>query len=62
MSKSLAVIAGAVGILAITTGSALAGSGCGGYSHGTESASVETQTASTGTTLQQTAKPEKTAN
>ena len=40
----------------------LAGSGCGGYSHGTESASVETQTASTGTTLQQTAKPEKTAN
>ena len=60
MSKSLAVFAAAFGIVAITAGSALAGSGCG-YSHTTQSVSLETQTASTGGTEAQTPKPEATS-
>ena len=62
MSKSLAMIALAVGLVAFTTGSALAGGGCGGATHA-QSVSLETQTASTGsTTLPQTPKPETKAN
>lgn len=46
MSKSLAVFAMALGVIAISAGSAFAG--CG--SHTTQSVSLETQTASTGPT------------
>ncbi len=62
MSKSLVMIAFAFGILAIATGSAQAEGGCSGYSHGSQSVSLETQTASTGAPLQQTPKPETKAN
>ncbi len=48
MSKSLAVFAMALGIIAISAGSAFAEGGCGSY--GTQSVSLETQTASTGST------------
>ena len=48
MSKSLAVFAMALGVIAISAGSAFAGSVCGSY--GTQSVSLETQTASTGST------------
>ena len=61
MSKSLAMIALAFGVLAISAGSAFADSGCG-YSHGTQSVSVETQTASTDATVPYTPKPEGTSN
>jgi hypothetical protein len=46
VSKSLTVFAMALGIVAFTAGSAFAEGGCGSY--GTQSVSVETQTASTG--------------
>ena len=60
MSKSLAMIALAVGLVAITAGSALAD--CSGM-HTAQSVSLETQTASTGSgTLQQTPKTETKAN
>ena len=48
MYKSLAVFAVALGVIAISTGSAFAAGGCGSY--GTQSVSVETQTASRGST------------
>ena len=48
MFKSLAVFAVALGVIAISAGSAFAEGGCGSY--GTQSVSVETQTASTGST------------
>ncbi len=50
MHKSLAVFAVALGVIAISAGSAFAG--CG--SHATQSVSLETQTASTGSTGEQT--------
>ncbi len=63
MSKSLATIAFAFGILVIASGSAQAGGGCGGISHEAQSASLETLTASTGTpSLPQTPKPETKTN
>ncbi len=55
MSKSLAVFAMALGIVAFTAGSAFAGGGCGSY--GTQSVSVETQTASTGSSGGETPMP-----
>lgn len=62
MSKSLTMIALAVGFVTLTAGSALAAGGCSGATH-TQSVSLETQTASTGdATLQQTPKPETKAN
>lgn len=65
MSKTLAVIAAAIGVVAISTGSALAG--CGGHTQTTQSVSVETptgpvQTASSEQSLPQTPKPESTSN
>ncbi len=48
MIKSLAVFAVALGVIAISAGSAFAEGGCGSY--GTQSVSVETQTASIGST------------
>ncbi len=48
MSKTIAVFAMALGVIAISTGSAFAAGGCGSY--GTQSVSLETQTASTGST------------
>jgi hypothetical protein len=62
VSKSLAMIAFAFGLLAIATGSAQAGVECDGYSNGAQSASLETQTASTGPSLPQTPKPETKIN
>ena len=52
MSKILAVFAVALGVIAISAGSALAGGGCGSFD--TQSVSLETQTASTGSTGEQT--------
>lgn len=46
MSKTLALIAVALGLVAASAGSALAGGNCGG----SQSVSLETQTASTGDT------------
>ncbi len=46
MSKSLAVFAMTLGIVAFSAGSAFASGGCGSY--GTQSVAVDTQTASTG--------------
>lgn len=63
MSKSIAVFAAAMAIVAFTTGSAFAGSGCGGYT--TQSVSLETQTASSGSTGEQaphTPVPETSSN
>ncbi len=48
MSKSLAVFAMALGVIAITAGSAFAAGGCGHSS--SQTVSIETQTASTGST------------
>ncbi len=48
MSKTIAVFAMALGVIAISAGSAFAEGGCGSY--GTQSVSLETQTASTGST------------
>ncbi len=52
MQKTLAVFAVALGVIAISAGSALAGGGCDSYT--TQSVSLETQTASTGSTGEQT--------
>ncbi len=52
MHKSLAVFAVALGVIAISAGSAFAGGGCDSYT--TQSVSLETQTASTGSTGTQT--------
>ncbi len=52
MSKTLAVFAVALGVIAISAGSAFAGGGCDSY--GTQSVSLETQTASTGSSGEQT--------
>ncbi len=52
MHKSLAVLAVALGVIAISAGSALAEGGCGSYT--TQSVSLETQTASTSSTGEQT--------
>jgi len=54
------MIAGAVGFVAMTAGSAFAAGGCGGYS--AQSVSLETQTASTGETPRQTPIPETENN
>ncbi|MCH8113660.1 MAG: hypothetical protein IH905_17180 [Proteobacteria bacterium] len=48
MSKSIAVFAMALGVIAISAGSAFAAGDCGSYT--TQSVSLETQTASTGST------------
>jgi hypothetical protein len=48
VSKTIAVFAMALGVIAISAGSAFAGGGCGSYT--TQSVSLETQTASTGST------------
>ncbi len=48
MSKSIAVLAMALGVIAISAGSAFAAGDCGSYT--TQSVSLETQTASTGST------------
>ncbi len=48
MSKSLAVFAMALGVVAISAGSAFAAGDCGSYT--TQSVSLETQTATTGST------------
>ncbi len=61
MSKSLVMIAFAFGVLTLAAGPALAGGGCG-YSQEAQSVSLETQTASTGSTLLQTSKPETKKN
>lgn len=50
MSKSLALFAMALGVIAISAGSAFAAGGCGSYS---QSVALETQTASTGSTGEQ---------
>ncbi len=52
MHKTLAVFAVALGVIAISAGSAFAAGGCGSYT--TQSVSLETQTASTGPTGEQT--------
>ncbi len=52
MSKTIAVFAVALGVIAISAGSAFAEGGCGSY--GTQSVSLETQTASTGSSGEQT--------
>ncbi len=52
MHKSLAVFAVALGVIAISAGSAFAGNGCGSYT--TQSVSLESQTASTSSTGEQT--------
>ncbi len=52
MSKSIAVLAMALGVVAISAGSAFAAGDCGSYT--TQSVSLETQTASTGSTGEQT--------
>ncbi len=49
MSKTIALIAVALGVVAASAGSAFAAGGCGSYS-GAQSVSLETQTASTGDT------------
>ena len=46
MHKTLAVFAVALGVIAISAGSAFAEGGCGSYT--TQSVSLDTQTASTG--------------
>ncbi len=51
MSKTLSLFAMALGVIAITAGSAFAAGGCGSYS---QSVALETQTASTGSTGAQT--------
>ncbi len=48
MFKSLAVFAMALGVIAISAGSAFAAGDCGSYT--TQSVSLETQTATTGST------------
>ncbi len=48
MSKSIAVLAMALGVVAISAGSAFAAGDCGSYT--TQSVSLETQTATTGST------------
>lgn len=48
VTKTLAMFAMALGIVAITAGSAFAGPGCGSFT--TQTVSLETQTASTGST------------
>lgn len=50
MAKILALFAMALGMIAITAGSAFAAGGCGSYS---QSVALETQTASTGSTGEQ---------
>jgi hypothetical protein len=52
VSKIIAVFALALGVIAISTGSAFAAGDCGSYT--TQSVSLETQTASTGSTGEQT--------
>ncbi len=52
MSKTITVFAMALGVIAISAGSALAAGDCGSYT--TQSVSLETQTASTGSTGEQT--------
>ena len=52
MHKSLAVFAVALGVIAISAGSAFAAGDCGSYT--TQSVSLDTQTASTGTTGEHT--------
>ncbi len=47
MSKSFALFAMALGMIAVTAGSAFAEGGCGSY---TQSVALETQTASTAST------------
>ncbi len=54
MSKTLAVFAVALGVIVISAGSAFAEGGCG---HATQSVSLETQTASTSSTGEQTLLP-----
>ncbi len=56
MFKPLAVFALALGVVAISAGSAFAAGGCGDY--GTQSVSLETQTASTGSDAPSTPIPE----
>ncbi len=51
MSKFIAVFAVALGVIAISAGSAFAEGDCGSYM--TQSVSLETQTASTGSTGEQ---------
>jgi len=58
--KSLAVFAVALGVIAISAGSAFAGGGCGSYM--TQSVSLETQTASTGEQTPHTPVPETSKN
>ncbi len=48
MSKSIALLAMALGVVAISAGSAFAAGDCGSYT--TQSVSLETQTATTGST------------
>ncbi len=55
MHKSLAVFAVALGVIAISAGTAFAGGDCGSYT--TQSVSLETQTASTSSTGEQTLLP-----
>ena len=50
MSKTLSLFAMALGVIAITAGSAFAAGGCGSF---TQSVALETQTASTGSTGEQ---------
>ncbi len=52
MSKNIAVFAVALGVIAISAGSAFAAGDCGSYT--TQSVSLDTQTASTGSTGEQT--------
>ncbi len=52
MHKSLTVFAVALGVIAISAGSAFAAGDCGSYT--TQSVSLDTQTASTGTTGEHT--------
>ncbi len=52
MHKTLAVFAVALGVIAFSAGSAFAAGGCDSYT--TQSVSLETQTASTGSTGAQT--------
>jgi len=52
VSKIIAVFAVALGVIAISAGSAFAAGDCGSYT--TQSVSLETQTASTGSTGEQT--------
>ncbi len=60
MHKSLAVFAVALGVIAISAGSAFAEGDCGSYM--TQSVSLETQTASTGEQTPHTPVPETRTN